>query len=181
LKNVIGYLLVTNIWHYDQHAFPRAVLFWVAIIQIFYFQSENAYSSINICRTRIHYNQFRTVSPTGPLYKIGWCCSKFAMKSFIYIAEVSVSNNRLGVCCLVSVLSLLKITLRSHKNPLFCYGMMQTCGGSGASSKGSTWKGQTYRSGWPLLDKLQSYNLLSSSVDSIVNDSYKVAEISNSN
>lgn len=46
-----------------------------------------------------------------------------------------------------------------------------TFGGSGASSMGSTSKGQTYRSGFPLLAKLQSYNLLSSSVHSMVKDS----------
>ena len=65
----------------------------------------------------------------------------------------------------------------SSRNHPFCYGMMQTFGGSGANSKGSTSKGQTYRSGCPFLAKLQSYNLLSSSVDSMVKDSYTEVQI----
>ena len=69
-----------------------------------------------------------------------------------------------------------KNDIHSYKKiPLFLFELMQTFGGSGANSKGSTWKGQTYRSGCPLLDKLQSYNLRSSSVDSMVNDSYNDA------
>ena len=65
----------------------------------------------------------------------------------------------------------------SSRNHLFCYGLMLTLGGSGANSMGSTSKGQTYRSGCPFLAKLQSYNLLSSSVDNMVKDSCSGAGI----
>jgi hypothetical protein len=63
------------------------------------------------------------------------------------------------------------------RNPLLCYRVIQTFGGSGANSKASTSKGQTYRSGCPFLAKLQSYNLLSSSVDSMVKDSCSGADM----
>jgi hypothetical protein len=184
-KYVTGYLLITNIRHYDLHVFPRTASFWVIVIQNSYFKSENQYSSIDIFRTiyRIYCNQSRTVSLIGPLYKIVLLLLIICYEGFhVYVYYlVTVSKNHLGAWCSVSFLYVLNITIHPYKNPLFCSEMMKTCGGSGASSKGSTWKGQTYRSGCPLLDKLQSYNLLSSSIDNIVNDSYKVAEISNSN